>query len=218
RRVELRGCTDAAGGRLRGEPLILNEEGAGGMGGEGSYLLLAQATGIHETQLKLYPLPLRDKRTQPVALAPVPKVRGWTWFTPRADSEKVVCLSDSARLGLFGIKQAGHRDSLLFPLVSERTDAGAQRPESAGVDISEYLGGASEGRRGRSLVAYAQGEELWPLAQGRLQRLEIRFDRRKGPQLSPRWSKPLELGSPLLPDPGVEGEEGRALILGTQPL
>src|SRR5262249_14352542 len=85
-------------------------------------------------------------------------------------------------------------------------------------DISEHLGGLIEGRRGRSLVAHVQGEEMWLLAQGRLQRLEIRLDRVKGPQLIKRWNQPLDLGSPLLPEQIREDQTGTSLILVTQPL
>ncbi len=204
--------TNHPAGSLRGEPLILGDD-ATGVGGAGpAYLALPQADGLDETVLKLYELPVRDRHAPAVSMTPPPRIQGWTWFTPYADSEKVVCISDAARLGLFGIKQARNDDPPLFPLVRNEDSA------YAGLDLSDQLGKGVDQRRGRSLVAGVQGDDLWVLTRGRLQRFELRLNRKTGPQVVHRWKNPLDLGSPLHAEQSRETQAGTTLYLVTQPL
>ena len=183
--------TNHPAGSLRGEPLVIGGDDAARDAGLPPYLLLTQASGSDETAMKLYQLPIADRHAPPVVMNPQPRIQGWTWFTPYSDSEKVVCLSDAARLGLFGIRQPRNRDNPLFPLIrSEAVGA-------AGLDLTELFQKEEGERRERALVAHVQGDDLWVLASGRLQRLEVRLNQRVGPQIVGRWKMPLELGSPL---------------------
>ena len=101
----------------------------------------------------------------------------------------------------------------LFPLVP------AAEEGHAGLDLTELLGKPEDVRRGRSLVAHIQGEELWVLAHGRLQRLALSLNDRQGPKPVPLWKQPLDLGSPLHAAQVREGLAGRTtLYLVTQPL
>ena len=194
-------------GSLRGEPLVLGDEVAG----VGPYLLLTQSSGFDETGLKLYQLPVTDRHAPSLAMNPQPRVQGWTWFTPYADCEKIVCLSDAARLGLFGIRQARNNDNPLFPIV--RHDGASQ----AGIDLTDLLRQTEGERRARALVAHVLGDDIWVLANGRLQRLELRLGRGSGPQVISRWKKPLDLGAPLHEEQVREVGGENVLYLVTEP-
>ena len=82
------------------------------------------------------------------------------------------------------LTQVGHRlpgnaDPLLFPLTPFETtalDAGSPRP---------------------GLVLHADAENVWLLAQSRLQRLQRTFSARTGPGLRIRWAGGVPLGDPL---------------------
>ncbi len=194
-------------GSLLGEPLVIGDDAAAVAAGMPAHLLLTQQSGIDETTLKLYELPIKDRHALPVTMEPQPRIRGWTSFTPYSDSEKVVCMSDSAHLGLFGIRQARNpEDPLLFPLI----------PGPMGVDLTGLFKRGEHQRRERSLVAHVQGDDLWVLAHGRLQRLEMRLGQRAGPQILARWKKPLELGWPLHAEQVRESPEGATLHLVTE--
>ena len=204
--------TNHAAGSLRGEPLIVggDEERAGKTP---AYLLLSLAGDLDTTVLRLFELPATGGDSHAVAMKNQPRIRGWTWATPYQDGEKLVCLSDAARLGLFGIVQPGNRDAPLFPLVP------AAEEGHAGLDLTELLGKPEDVRRGRSLVAHVQGEELWVLAHGRLQRLALSLNNIQGPKPVPLWKQPLDLGSPLHAAQVREGLAGRTtLYLVTRPL
>jgi hypothetical protein len=201
--------TNHSAGSLRGEPLVIGDNVAG----MASYLLLTQASGADETTLNPYELPIKDRHQVPVTMELQPRIEGWTWFSPFADSEKIVCLSDAARLGLFGIRQVRNPDDpLLFPLV----------PGQAGLDLTGFLKKGEGEQRSRALVAHVQGDDLWVLAHGRLQRLDVRLNRRLGPEALPRWKAPLELGSPLHAQQVFEMKQGamlqQSLFLVSQPL
>src|SRR5258708_22819693 len=90
--------------------------------------------------------------------------------------------------------------------------------DSGGIDLTGMLGSGLDLRRSRSLVADVQGDDLWLLAYGRLQRLELRLNQRLGRQPVPRWKSPLELGSPLHAEQVREGPDGTTLYLVTQGL
>jgi len=183
-------------GSLRSEPVIIPPaEGETAPG----YLILNQASGLDTMQLRVFELPLQDRHASPLELKPPATFAGWTWFEPKQDSEKLAVLSDAGRLGLFGIRQPGNRDPALFPLL-----------QPGGLDLSSFLRSpvaasarrASKGQelaqeRGRSQVVYMQGDDLWVLAHGQLQQLQLYMDPREGPQVRPRWQTPLALGSPL---------------------
>ena len=202
--------TDHPAGTLRGEPLIVGGDEERG-GKTPAYLMLSQASGLDATVLRLFQLPAAGARA--VSMKQEPRIRGLTWATPYYDGEKLVFLSDAARLGLFGIQQVGNRDAPLFPLVPPA------EPGHAGLDLTEFLGRPDDVRRGRSLVAHVQGDELWVLAHGRLQRLAISLNNAVGPRPMPLWEKPLELGSPLHGAQVREGPAGHTtLFLVTQPL
>jgi outer membrane protein assembly factor BamB len=196
-------------GSLRSEPLIIPPEGEAP-----GYLILNQTQGLDAMQLRVFQLPLAPdrgmaRRAAPLPLDPPPRVAGWSWFRPYHDSEKVVLLSDAGRLGLFGVRQARNPlDPHLFPLL---------QPD--GIDLTPFLSPPTRARS-RSQVVQVQGDDFWVLASGRLQRLQLAWSERSGPQPVTAWAKPLDLGSPLH-DPQFDADRrtGRArLFLVTQPL
>jgi outer membrane protein assembly factor BamB len=172
-------------GSLRGEPLVVPPEGP-----DPGYLILNQTLGLDEMQLRVYPLPLKDPEAAPVSFAPdkEPRVRGWTWFPPYRDEEKIALLSDEGMLGIFGIKQLHNVDPALFPAFPAR---------SQGLSLESFLPVAKGKTRGRSQVVNVQGEDYWVLAHGQMQRLQLAWQNKVGPCLVPGWKAPLVVGSPL---------------------
>ncbi|MHB1423629.1 MAG: PQQ-binding-like beta-propeller repeat protein [Gemmataceae bacterium] len=200
-------------GSLRSEPILVPPEGDSTPG----YLILNQADGLDAMQLRVFELPLRDRHAAPWPLKPPARLSsGWSWFEPKEDSEKLTILSDAGILGLFGIKQKGNMDQPLFPLL---------HPE--GLDLSLFLNPPAtlvRGRevpreRGRAQVVHMQDDNLWVLAQGRLQQMHLDWKPETGPQAAPVWKAPLTLGSPLHESQRLEERNGRSsFFLVTQAL
>jgi outer membrane protein assembly factor BamB len=201
-------------GSLRGEPLVI-PPGPIAPGDNvpltPGLLILNQTDGLDAMHLRVFELPVKDRESAPVPLAPEPRVRGWTWFPPHSDGEKLAMLSDEGYLGLFGIRQARNHDPALFPLLpGTGTD---------GLSLDPFL--TPEGRsRGRAQVVHVQGDDFWVSAHGKLQRLQVALDARRGPLPVPGWSAPLSLGSPLHASRVEEDRQtGRpTMFLVTQPL
>ncbi len=162
-------------GSLRGEPILVSDDGKG----QPRYLILSQTDGLDAMKLRAYRLPI-EKITRLPPLQPEPRVRGWSWFPPHCDGEKVVLATDAGMLGLFGINQYHNQDAPLFPLVS-----GEQKLEG-------------ESRQpGRAQVVHATENDFWVLAQGLLQHYRLNLAADRGLALSRVWPQPLALGSPL---------------------
>jgi hypothetical protein len=201
-------------GSLRSAPVVIPPGRLpGGDVGPG-YLILNQADGLDATRLRVYELPLSDPHQQPKELDPDARLEGWTWFRPYYDEEKIAAVSDRGRLGLFGIVQANNKDQALFPMLSP-----------GGLDLSPFLalsgGGASRRAvRARAQVVHAQGDDFWVLANGRLQRINLAWSGRSGPQAVAGWDRALPVGSPLHESQVAEDpRRGRAtLFVVTQPL
>jgi hypothetical protein len=175
-------------GSLRSEAVVVAPEVRGEETVPG-YLILPTSQGLQATQLRVFDLPLRDRHQTARALQPRAGLEGWIWFKPYQDPEKLVLLSDAARLGVYGIRQTGNRDEALFPLVPDGS-----------VDLRKLLTnveGRGAARHERAEVVQIQGEDLWVLATGWLQRLRLGWSASQGPRLVQGWRVPLELGSPL---------------------
>jgi outer membrane protein assembly factor BamB len=170
-------------GSLRGEPLIIAPDSAALARGEG-YLLLNQTDGLHAMRLRLFALPLTDRFGPEADVNPVPRVAGWTWFSPSFDGEKVALLSDEGILGLFGVRQPGANDSLLYPRLSP-----------GGVSLNDFL--KPTATQVRSQVVQVQGNDFWVLAHGKLQHLQIAWGAAAGPRAVPVWPEAIPLGWPL---------------------
>lgn len=202
--------TEHTAGSLRGEPIIVSTEvpgAAAAAGGEApGFLVLSQTNGLDGMLLRTFKLPLAGPRATPEKMDE-PRLRGWSWFPPYRDAEKLVMVTDAGSLGLFGIVQAQNQDSPLFPLVRVE-----QQPPGV-VDVPGEVVG-----RGRAQVVHAQENDLWVLARGGLQRMVLTFDRKKGPKVVPHplWSRPLVLGSPL--HESQTDEAGTTLFVVTQGL
>jgi outer membrane protein assembly factor BamB len=217
-------------GSLRSEPVVIPPEGDTAPG----YLILNQASGLDATSLRVFKLPLQDGHDPELTLKPPARFSGWTWFAPKQDGERLAIVSDAGTLGLFGIRQQGNDDQALFPALQpggldlspflrERMDNGEWKVESrdnAPLSTSPSPLSPLRAERGRSQVVSMQGDDLWVLAHGRLQQMELRLQEAHGPQALPRWPKPLMLGSPLHASRRVEDRDsGRStFFLVTQAL
>lgn len=198
-------------GSLRGPPTLVPPQAPPEPNGDGvpGYLVLNQANGLRQVQLRVFELPLRGRASQEVAPRQQPTLEGWTWFTPHRDPEKLVLLSDAGVLGLFGLRQANNRDQAVFSLLPGGGEA-------LGGLMTNKPGGARRG--GRAEVVQVQGDDLWVLAGGRMQRLRLGWSPEVGPRLTPAWDAALELGSPLHQSQVIEDAPGRnSLVVVTQP-
>jgi outer membrane protein assembly factor BamB len=211
--------TDHPAGSLRSEPLIIPPVDLPGGGAAPGFFVLNQADGLESVRLRVYELPLASPHQEPRLLDPESRLEGWTWFRPHQDQEKIVTVSDQGRLGIFGIRQANNKDQPLFPLLS-----------AGGIHLTPFLGLSPASKdaptpgaralRGRSQVVHAQGDDLWVLAEGQLQRIDLGWDSQHGRRAMTGWDRPLALGSPLHESQITEEvRRGRStLFLVTQPL
>src|SRR5262249_42764528 len=136
-------------GSLRGEAILVGpEEDVPG------YLILPQAEGLKEVELRVFKLPIENKLegepnlTAQLPVNPPARLAGWTWFRPQYDAEKLAMLSDEGMLGLFGIRQTRNKDQALFPLLS-----------GGGLKVAPLLGLKDESghvERGRAEVVQMQ--------------------------------------------------------------
>jgi outer membrane protein assembly factor BamB len=196
--------TDHPAGSLRSEPLIAAPQPNDPEG----WLVLNQTDGLDAVRPRVYQLPIADPETPPIEFKDPPRVRGWTWFSPYFDTEKVVMVGDAGDLGLFDVRQPGNpRDPALFPRVP------------GGIDLTPFFGPPSKSRSRAELVQ-AAGEDFWVAAHGKLDRVRVRLDARAGFTTSAVWPAPLALGSPLHQSQVVEDPRGgrSTLFLVTRPL
>jgi outer membrane protein assembly factor BamB len=216
--VEKRSCqavlyTDHEAGALRGEPILLPSEEDPAQPG---YLVLSLAHGLDATLLRTFRLlppnpnaapgaPDSRLRSDPVAM-PERRLRGWPWFPPYRDPEKLVTVTDAGVLGMFGIVQKDNKDDPLFPLVRLKDQ------EEGTVALTGQAAG-----RGRAQVVYARENDFWVLARGRLLHYTWNLGP-AGPRVVPdtRWAQPLDLGSPL--HESQADDDGQTVFLVTQAL
>jgi outer membrane protein assembly factor BamB len=177
--------TEHHSGSLRGDPTIVcwqdvAAEGSGNPNASRGGLLMCQASGFETTELHLYSLPI----TKPDA-APLPlnlRVRGWSWFAPLQDAEKLALATDAGAVAVFGVRQPSNRDPLLYPMLAK--DYFLDRPEHSGNPGS------------RAELAHFDASNFWVLAHGELHRLRLAL----GPggwTMTKLWSNPVALGGPL---------------------
>jgi outer membrane protein assembly factor BamB len=172
-------------GTLRGEPLVFAPapRAQNAMGNNPvslpSYLVLNETDGLDATRMRIFALPLADRHGPPINVDA--RLPGWTWFTPFHDPEKIIAVTDASVLGVMGVNQLGNEDPALFPLVDTQRLDGLLK--------------ADPNTRSRSQIVAAQGDDLWVLSGGKLQRLAKTWNAEKGPQLIARWPEALSLGS-----------------------
>ena len=167
-------------GTLRSEPILVGVSEAAeknpNASGEARYLVLSQTDGLEAMKLRAFGLPVEGAPSIS-ALQPEPRIRGWSWFPPFCDGEKLVLTTDAGVLGLFGILQQGNDDKPIFPEAKEEISLGAK----SNLPV-------------RSQVIQVRDDDLWVLANGYLQR--IHWDK-YGQKTTPMWSRPVALGIPL---------------------
>jgi outer membrane protein assembly factor BamB len=174
-------------GSLRSAPIIVGD-GARDPDADPSapqgYLVLSQTSGIDTMQLRAFALPIEGGQAVPPAVQTEP-TRGWPWFQPYHDPEKLLLVTDAGVVGLFGIRQFRTQDNALFPWVREEIK----------VESTAGSGAAA----GRAQVVLCQGDDLWVLAHGGLQKLSTVLYSASGPRVTvdPVWKELLPLGSPL---------------------
>jgi hypothetical protein len=169
---------------LRGLPPIASD-------GKEDWLLWCQQKGRERTEITPYALPLAHHEPKPGE--PIVTLSGVS-APPWLDAQRLAVMTDAGMLSLWGVRQPGTRDPLLFPLLQ-----------------SDFLVDAGK-RAGRCQVVHADAESLWTLVRGRLQRIESAFDPMKGPKLLAPWTQPPRLGD-ALHEVQVRRETGGRTIL-----
>jgi outer membrane protein assembly factor BamB len=189
---------------LRGPPILVRSDRFDPVtreAGQAHYMILNQADGIQGTKLRAFALPV-DKAG--AALQPEPAVRGWSWFEPFCDGEKIALATDAGVLGLIGINQPRNQDSALFRILSEDPTFGA-RPEAALPRQTTPT---------RNQVVHVQDRDFWVLMDGHLHYMKLAMDRAKGLRLIPVWKNETRFGWPL--QPAQVDDTGDRLFLVTQ--
>jgi hypothetical protein len=117
-----------------------------------------------------------------------------------ADSDQIVLATDSGLVSIWGCRQKGNSDPLLFPRVLENRIV----PDAPGAAA-------------RSLVAHVERERLWIIAQGKLHSLRYDPTAPTGSQLEARWGSPPVVGSPLHEAQTRRNRDGKLILyLATQ--
>src|SRR5262249_47223520 len=171
-------------GSLRGEPILASEGLPASTASTAGprYLILAQTSGLEQMKLRAWELP-GDWRTFSDKPAAEYAVRGWSWFEPYADGEKIALTTDAGVLGLYGVKQRNNNDRALFPLLGEGRDTVAL--------------GVGRQPVGRTQIVHGTESDFWVLAQGEMQQWRLGIDREKGLMVGSKWPQALPLGSAL---------------------
>lgn len=186
-------------GSLRTEPIIVSREDERKQfqlqnDAWPDYLILNQAEGINAMRLRVFPLPIQGPAGAPL-MTREPEVKGWSWFPPYHDHERLVQVTDAGILGLIGIKQVRNQDKDLFLETKNE------------LTLPSHSTGT-----GRAQLVHVVEDDIWALIQGELQLLH--FDL-YGQRVVPLMN-PLPLGSPLH---GSQLDEARkTLFLVTQSL
>jgi hypothetical protein len=116
---------------------------------------------------------------------------------PWHDANRLAVLSETGFLSLWGFRQKGTRDPLLFPFLKQ----------DFALDASK--------RPGRCQIVHADAENFWTLTRGRLQRVETAFDPLKGPDLVARWTQPITLGNAVHAVQALREPDGRTILFVT---
>jgi outer membrane protein assembly factor BamB len=177
--------TGQPSGSLRGEP-ILAGDGSPQRPGQADtgprFLILCQTAGLDKMKLRAWQLPV-DFRTFDDKPSREIDMRGWSWFEPYADGEKIALATDAGVLGLFGIQQKNNADSAIFPLISEQ--------------MKEIPLGGRGALSGRAQVVHGTENDFWVLAKGDMQQWRLGWNNKKGLTVGSSWPQALALGSPL---------------------
>src|SRR5262249_18012786 len=140
-------------GSLRSEPILIRRTDpfakVSGTNTVPSYLILTQADGLDHMKLRVFGLPIENAETPPLLES---RTRGWSWFRPYHDSERLAFVTDAGVFGLFGINQVHNEDQPLFPELAE-----LRREE-------KVKAVRTEARLARGQVVHVAENDFWILA------------------------------------------------------
>lgn len=176
--------TDHPNGTLRTIPMILGQPGDDP---SPRYLVLSQADGSRTMKLRALPLPPTPVLApdappvlEPLAVMVDLALKGWSWFPPVSDNERLTVVTDRNEFRIFGINQPGNMDPALFPQPSPNI------PEPA----------ADEPIRG--LVVPAEEGAYWVLVNGALSKYRLTLLPAEGQKLVQAGAS-LPIGEPTQP-------------------
>jgi outer membrane protein assembly factor BamB len=179
--------TQHPAGSLRGLPILAR-------GGKRDLLLVSQSVAPGRAEIKPYALPIEQPEQKPIE--PILSVAGLS-ASPWHDAHRLAVLSGTGHLSLFGFRQKGTRDPLIFPFLKQDFVL------DAGMSLS------------RCEIVHADAENLWTMTNGRLQRVEMAFEPMKGPGLVARWAQPIALGRLLHAVQALREPDGRNILFVT---
>ncbi|MCI0378977.1 MAG: PQQ-binding-like beta-propeller repeat protein [Gemmataceae bacterium] len=163
---------------LIGPPLLWNEYSAPDSQHKG-WLALTQASAAGTMELVPFALPIDDAEQKPANLKVT--IPGAAAFSPWQDERQIALATDAGLLALYGIRQKGNRDPLLFPMFKQdyQVDSGVK------------------GGPVKAMLVHVDAENYWVLVNGKLHRLQTAFTAAAGPGLVSRWPQPVHVGTPL---------------------
>ncbi len=178
-------------GSVRSAPILIG----GRDSPEPKYLVLSQADGLTAMKLRAFPLPIEGISTVSV-LQPELRIRGWSWFQPHYDGEKIVFSTDAGAIGLFGVQQPGNEDQPIFQELQKDASLGERSSLPS-----------------RSQVVWVSDDDFWVEANGNLQLMHFDLF---GQRIVPLWNRPLPLGTPL--HAAQVDEKSKTIFMVTQSL
>jgi outer membrane protein assembly factor BamB len=180
-----KGCVsvlDTGHRKLLSEPIIVNRVDpfakAANEPGFPPFLILSEDEGNQQMKLRAFELPVDRPTDQPRPLLPEMRLRGYSWFPPYHDAERLALVTDAGVFGLYGINQVRNEDTPLFSQFKDEQALVANPAASVG----------------RGQVVHAVENDFWVIANGELQRLHVDLFRQ---ERTPVWPAALPLGSPL---------------------
>ncbi len=177
--------TDHPNGTLRTVPMIL---GLPGDDPSPRFLVLSQAEGSGTMKLRALPLPPTPilSPDAPPLLEPLGTtvdlpLKGWAWFPPVSDNERLMVVTDRNQFRIFGINQPGNDDPALFPLPLP--------------NIRE----PADDEPVRGLVVPAEEGAYWVFVDGALSKYRMTLLPESGQALLPPSRPGLPIGEPTQP-------------------
>ncbi len=163
---------------LIGPPLLWNEHAVHDSRHKG-WLALTQASSAGSVELVPFALPIDDAGEKPANLKIT--IPGAAAFSPWQDQRQIALATDAGLLALYGIRQKGNRDPLLFPMFKQhfQVDSGVK------------------GGPAKAMLVHVDAENFWVLINGKLHRVQTAFTAAAGPGLVSRWPQPVHVGAPL---------------------
>ena len=181
-------------GSLVSTPLILPDPDPAPLKAAGTAAGWLVMTEVHDgnSRLRVFRLPLQtpDDAALPLDL----QVKGWSWSGPYFDGEHLALATDAGQFAVWGVKQHGNRDAVVFPIFRNEALAGKASP-------------------GAAAVVHAHAGDFWIAASSGVQRVRLSISPETGPVGRMVWNAPMEASSFLHAAINESSRNGKLLAL-----